>query len=140
MQLFARDILKERLGECQSPSSHYTQIPVRSNSLRNGIDESGDEHLNFTRTVEILDKAARNPDLQSVILAFPLVVRGFPTPNPGSTKEQEGVFLLVQMVFLGPYSRQLPVQRPFVATLLEFDGGASTRIITMPRMIMSVFF
>ncbi|CAE7370976.1 unnamed protein product [Symbiodinium necroappetens] len=37
MQLFARDILKE-----------------------NGIDESGDEHLNFTRTVEILDKAARN--------------------------------------------------------------------------------
>ncbi|CAE7192200.1 unnamed protein product [Symbiodinium microadriaticum] len=33
MQLFARDILKE-----------------------NGIDESGDEHLNFTRTVEILDK------------------------------------------------------------------------------------
>ena len=54
---------------------------------------------------------------------------GFPSPNPnlGSAEEQEGMLQLVQMVFLGPHSGQLPVQLPSFATLLEVDGGASKR-------------
>ena len=37
---------------------------------RNGLDESGDARINFTRVVEILEKAIKKPDMHTASLAF----------------------------------------------------------------------